>query len=238
MQPSKVINNITDSITKMAQWIVLLCAITFFVPGMKDIVFGLIENGKDFQPVYINIGDINVNLDIGFELPKFEFDVASFEMPTITFNVVFILVALALIILSSFSPIISFISTILFGGVALHFSIQAVTVYKNMVANGSTNWQAACASFGVLFCVYLVVLANGLFGLSGTVFKYATSNAFTNWVLSFFFALLFAAAGALVVSLICLGVLALGWAGGVYLGFAVAAVIALFGELINLVAND
>ena len=229
----KALDRSVQNITKLVYGIIILCAIVIFVPSMKEMVFSLIENGKDFQPIQINVGDINVNLASGFELPEFEFDVASFEMPTLTLNAFFIFAAFALVILSSFSPVISIISTIIFSAVALRFSIQTVSVYNNMVANGASTWEAARSCFGVLFCVYLVVLANGLFGLSGSAFKDAFSNAFANCIASIIFAMIFATIGALIVAGICLLLLGLGWAGGIYLGFVVAVLLAAFGELCN-----
>ena len=232
MEYIKNISTLLKSIFTFLTIIVIMIS-----PGVQETIQSVMENGENFQPVYVNVGDINIKWDIKLELPEFRFDMQEVSAPTFNSNLPFIslvvLVAIILIALSHFHPFVSLFTTLLFGSLGMYFSIQTVEVYKNMLANGSTSWNAANSCFGFLFFLFLVVLANSLLGFSYTITKLRFNNSFSSYICGTLIAAAFAAVGSLVASGLCWVILGLGWAGGVYIFFGISFFVATVLEYKN-----
>ncbi len=226
----------SNSIIKLA-FIVVLSFLLVFVPGAKETISGVFESSENFQPIYVNVGDLNLKWDVKFDFPEFQFDTQEFSVPTLSLNpIVLLIIAFGAVILAGVSykiPSFSLILTVLVSALGFYFSGQTVDVYKNMLANGSTFLDAAGACFGVLFWLYFVVLAIGLLGISSTVMEDQFDNDIYRGVFGAFIAAALAAVGALVASGLCWVILGLGWAGGVYVSLLISFVVAMVGEWIN-----
>ena len=150
---SDYVKNLTTIVSSIFLFLTVLVIAIF--PGVQETIQSVMENGENFQPIYVNVGDINVKWDVKFDLPEFQFNSQEFSAPALDLSLPFIIlvvvVAVIIIVLSHIYPNTGFFATCLFGGLGAYFSVQTVEVYKNMLANGITSWDAANTCFGFLF---------------------------------------------------------------------------------------
>ena len=215
--------------------ILILTVLVIFVPGAKDTIFVMFTNSENFQPIHVDLGDFDIKWDIKFELPSLQIDAESTPILNISvpFLIATIVIALFSIILSYWFSWTTLILTVLFGVVGLYFSFQATNVYEILISNGNTSWDAACSCFGILFCLYLVVMTVGLLNLISTILIGWLDDAVPRYIFGTLIALIVSALGSLIVSGLCLLTLGFGWSGGIFLFLAIAFVIAMVGEFAN-----
>ena len=214
---------------KIVLVLILLLVITF-VPGVKDTVQMILEQGENFQPVYINLGDFDLKWNNDFTLPKLTFDENGISVPTIELNLVFIAAILILIFLSAFFPLANFVTALLASIATGYITYHTVEMYKMMRAGGSTSWETAGFCFKILFIIYFVLTIVSCFRLFATMWQDESTdsdNKLFYFTLSTIIGLLFSALAALIITGINWLLLGLGWAGGTYVCFAFVVICTL-----------
>ena len=204
------------------------------VPTLANMVSDL----SHAQFVNINAGNLTVNINNSFELPSLElpqidFDPNAIVMPTFSVSILLILGAALLIILSSISPVISVITTAIFCVVEFKVAMQTIDVYKAMVAQGSTTWQAAGACFGTVFLILLIVAANGLLGFCGNISKAVFDNFLGAVICSLITAVIGGGLLSVAVAGITTLILGFGWAGIIILMFILVALFSILFDILN-----
>ena len=222
---------------------IVLVLIILFVLGyafLPDIFDPAVARLRDlFSSIPpINIQDsqfINFNMDL--ELPKIEFNFdnivggAEGVSPTFHLSGWMIILGIIAMIVACLHPIAGAIVDVVFCVIGGFLSAQTVSIYKDLVANGTTTWKAAGSCFWPLFAIFIIVFLCGLISVIQTFFNDKTT--IIKIIGAILLSVIVSAVASLVATLLVLLVLGLGWAGGIYLflGLAIAlsALLALLG---------
>lgn len=209
---------------------VILVLLAIFIP---DVVFGVLgkvesitRNGLDIK---ISMEDLDLNFNYDFEMPNFKIDFDDTAKPIFDISIIIIVIAVLAVVLSCFFAPLGIITTGFFSYVAVRVAIEIMGVYKSLVANGSTTWQAASACYLALFIALWLAMSASTMGLQGSIF--GNSSGFTKVLLALVTSViggaLYAAAGAG----LAIVVMGFGWAGGAVLFAIVGCVVALLSSI-------
>lgn len=219
----------TSVIAVIAVCLVALVVLAIFMP---DTVFGVLTKfesiAQSVNGTTVAMEDMLLNLSSDFEMPSFKLDLDEIGetidkiKPTLDISIIIIVAAVIAVIISCFFPPFSIITTGFFIYSAITVTSQTMGVYKELVASGSTNWQAAGACYLALFIALWFMFSASSVGLQGFVFK--SSNFFTRLLLSLACALVGGAIFAAALAGLAVVVMGLGWAGGAMLFTIIASI--------------
>lgn len=214
----------------IAVCIVILALLAVFMPdtvlGILGEVESITKNGFDIK---IAMEDLDINLNYDFEMPNFKIDFDDAAKPIFDISVVVIIVAILAVVLSCFFAPIGIITTGFFSYVAIRVAIEIMEVYKSLVANGNTTWQAASTCYLALFIALWLSLSASTVGMQGAIF--GSSKGITKILLSLVTSIIGGALYAAVGAGLAVVVLGLGWAGGALLFAIIGCVLAILSSV-------
>lgn len=217
--------------------VLALAAVFVFLPDAAQFVDGLFARLENVKLIEVSNNNLDFSLKADISLPKFDISLDMTGAPSFDISIWIIVVAVVAIILSTFIPVVSLITTLAFSGVGIYVSVQIIDVYKALRSSGVSTWQAANSCFWPMFFVVAAIIINGLLGIEGTVMQIVTFKKENAAALGFLFSLILGAIIAFIVVGIAYLLLGFGWAGAIILMLVISIICAIYGEISNLAIN-